>query len=215
MVGECIMKKIGIMGGTFNPIHNAHLVLGECSYEQFDLDKVWFMPSKNPPHKLNKNIASQKHRSNMIIKAIEDNPHFEFSDFELSRQGTTYTADTLTYLKEEYKETSFFFILGEDSLFNIENWKTPELIFEQTHIIAARRGSHSQDDIYKHIIYLKERFKKCEISLLDCPIYNMSSNFIRNKRKKEESIRYYVPKSVEHYIKKENLYTGGEVHGFI
>jgi len=78
MVGECIMKKIGIMGGTFNPIHNAHLVLGECSYEQFDLDKVWFMPSKNPPHKLNKNIASQKHRSNMIIKAIEDNPHFEF-----------------------------------------------------------------------------------------------------------------------------------------
>ena len=105
--------------------------------------------------------------------------------------------------------------IGEDSLFNIEGWKTPELIFEQTHIIAARRGSHSQDDIYKHIIYLKERFKKCEISLLDCPIYNMSSNFIRNKRKKEESIRYYVPKSVEHYIKKENLYTGGEVHGFI
>lgn len=209
------MKRIGIMGGTFNPIHNAHLLLGESSYEQFDLDTVWFMPSKNPPHKLNKNIASQKHRSNMIIKAIEDNSHFEFSDFELSRQGTTYTADTLSLLKEEYNETSFFFILGEDSLFAIENWKTPELIFEQAHIIVAGRGSHCQDEIYKQIIYLKERYKKCEISVLASPRFEISSDLIREKLKAEESIRYFLPKSVEEYIKKENLYVGGEVHGFI
>lgn len=210
-----MVKRIGIMGGTFNPIHNAHLVLGECSYEQFDLDAVWFMPSKNPPHKLDKNIASQKHRSNMIIKAIEDNPHFEFSDFELSRQGTTYTAETLTLLKEEYRDTYFFFILGEDSLFNIENWKTPELIFEQAHIITARRGSHRQEEIYKHIKYLNEKYQDCKISILDTPMFEISSHFIRDNIKEDKSIRYYVPKSVKKYIKEKNLYIGGEVHGFI
>src|SRR5690554_331928 len=123
------MKKIGILGGTFDPIQNAHLVLAECSYEQFDLDRVWFMPSKNPPHKINKYIESKEHRSNMIKLAIEDNPHFEFSDFELMRQGLTYTTDTLLMLNQEYTDVKFYFIIGEDSLFDLENWKKPHLLF--------------------------------------------------------------------------------------
>lgn len=92
------MKKIGIMGGTFNPVHNAHLIMAQAAYEQYGLDEVWFMPSKNPPHKDNRDIVSEEHRTRMIKSAIDAIPHFLFSDLELRREGITYTSDTVKLL---------------------------------------------------------------------------------------------------------------------
>lgn len=200
------------MGGSFNPIHNAHLILAECSYEQFDLDKIYFMPSKNPPHKLDKALASPQHRSNMIKQAISNNPNFEFSDFELIRQGTTYTAETLELLKEKYKDTDFYFILGEDSLLSIEKWRNPQVIFDLAYIIIGPRKTCNKENIYRHIDHLEDKFKAPKILVLDSPLFEISSNLIRNNIKKGKSIKYYVPKEVDQYIYKENLYMDGKIY---
>ncbi len=200
------MKKIGILGGTFDPIQNAHLVLAECSYEQFDLDIVWFMPSKNPPHKRNKYIEKKEHRSEMIKLAIEDNPHFEFSDFELTRQGLTFTTDTLLMLNQEYEDTKFYFIIGEDSLFELENWKKPHLLFELAHIVVARRGLSNDITVKKRISFVKEKYQTDSIELLDCPISNISSSSVRENLQCGKSIKYYVPQQVEQYISTNKLY---------
>ena len=104
------MARIGIMGGTFNPVHNVHLIMAEEARRQFRLKKVLFMPSKNPPHKKKKEIASEGHRKRMIEHAICDNPSFVFSDLELKREGTTYTSDTLAQLKRQYPKDKLYFI---------------------------------------------------------------------------------------------------------
>src|SRR5690606_12925515 len=106
------MKKIGIMGGTFNPIHYGHLFLAENAYEQMGLDQILFMPSNNPPHKKVKDIVSNEHRKIMVHIAIKDNPHFTLSTIELEREGTTYTADTLAILTREQPDTEFYFLVG-------------------------------------------------------------------------------------------------------
>lgn len=195
------------MGGTFNPIHNGHLMLAQCSYEQFKLDKIWFMPSKNPPHKLEEYIENEVHRTNMIKRAIKNNSNFELFTFELLREGLTYTVDTLKLLKKEYKNTSFYFIMGEDSLFQIETWKNPKELFELTPIILARRGGFLQKDLEKQMTYIKNKYES-NIQLLDSPIFEISSNFIRNNIKNGKSIKYYVAEEVEEYIYENKLYIG-------
>jgi nicotinate-nucleotide adenylyltransferase len=200
------MKKIGIMGGTFNPIHNAHLILAECSYEQFNLDKIWIMPSKNPPHKNRKLIENDKHRTQMVLRGINDNPHFELSTVELERNGVTRTSDTLQILCNKFLETSFYFILGEDSLFQIETWHRPDIILKLAHIIVAGRGEHPENQIIEQIEYLKSKYLCRSINKLDSPIIELSSHFIRDNIKKGKSIKYYVPGKVETYIYEHDLY---------
>ena len=120
-------KKIGIMGGPFDPIHVGHLILGEKAYEQLGLDRVWFMPSGNPPHKRNrKGQASNEQRVSMVKKAIAGNPHFELSLIEMNEDGYTYTYRTLERLKEENPDTDYYFIIGADSLYDFATWKKPE-----------------------------------------------------------------------------------------
>ena len=103
------MKQIGLMGGTFNPIHNAHLAMAAAALEQMALDEIWFMPSKNPPHKSSRDIVSEDLRSDMIRLAIQGAPQYIFSDFELRHEGTTYTAETLKRLQQEYPADRFYF----------------------------------------------------------------------------------------------------------
>ena len=106
------MARIGIMGGTFNPIHNGHIKLADTAYKELSLDKIWFMPSKIPPHKDNSTIVDEQHRVNMINLAISDYDYFELSELELKREGTTYTSQTLEYLSEYYPDDIFYFIIG-------------------------------------------------------------------------------------------------------
>ena len=122
-------RKIGIMGGTFDPIHIGHLILGEAAYEQFGLDEVWFLPAGNPPHKRNRaGRAKDAQRVEMVRRAIASNPHFVLCTKEMKDEGYTYSYRTLEAMRKEHPGTEFYFIIGADSLFYFDEWKNPERI---------------------------------------------------------------------------------------
>lgn len=199
------MKKIGIMGGTFNPIHMAHLMLAEQAYEQYHLDKVLFMLTKKPPHKSLNEIASNEHRIHMILEAIEGNPHFELSTVELEREGTTYTADTLTYLRSLNNDEEYYFIIGGDSLFHIDSWREPDRIFRLSHILAANRNQVAETELKNQVRKLIEQYN-ADIEIIGLPTMEISSHEIRGRCKAGKSIRYFVPSAVYRYIMEHKLY---------
>ena len=199
------MAKIGIMGGTFNPIHNVHLSMAEEARTQYQLDEVRFMPSKNPPHKNKQGIAADSHRKRMIQHAIQNYPYFSFSDLELEREGTTFTRDTLAYLTETCPEDQFYFILGGDSLASLESWKEPAFIFSHCHILAANRGDVSEDKITEWIHYYKEKYG-ANISEIQMPSQRISSEMIRSKLASGCDVSIYCPIPVTQYIRFHGLY---------
>ncbi len=198
-------KKIGIMGGTFNPIHIGHLILGQTALEQFQLDKVLFMPTKNPPHKRYDHILDDAIRAKMVELAIEDNPNFELSTFEMDREGITYTADTLSRLTKLHPDEEYYFIVGADSLFYIDKWKDPHTIFRLSKLVAAVRNHKTIDEMLQRITELNETFQG-SVELLNSPNIDISSSEIRDYLKNGNDIRYYVTTKVASYIKKNNLY---------
>ena len=204
------MSQIGIMGGTFNPIHNAHLTMAMAAYEQAGLDRIWFMPSKNPPHKNSSEIISEEHRSNMIKQAIKDTPYFAFSDFELRHEGTTYTAQTLKRLQKTYPDHRFYFLMGGDSLFELETWYHPEMIMKMTTILAFYRNGETMQQMYERAAYLTSNYQ-ADIRILSMPDMPISSSLIRSRILSGLSVSQMIPPDVEKYIFKENLYTTKEV----
>jgi len=200
------MKKIGIMGGTFNPIHNGHLFLAEHAFEQVKLDYVLFMPTMNPPHKTDTDVISAEHRLNMVKLAIKDNPNFKLSELELNRPGLTYTSDTLKILKEKETDTEFYFIVGADSLMMITTWKEPQTIFSLSTIVVGIRENYMLDELKEQAKYLEKTYNG-KIIFLDMPNIEISSENIRERIAGNKTIRYYVPNEVLEYIKTHNLYT--------
>ncbi|MBE5927618.1 MAG: nicotinate-nucleotide adenylyltransferase [Lachnospiraceae bacterium] len=199
------MKKVGILGGTFDPIHLGHLIIGENAYDECGLENVFVMPSGQPPHKENSTISDEKHRSTMVKLAIAGNKHFEYSDFELNRKGNIYTADTLELLTSKYPDTHFYFILGEDSLLDIEKWYEPARIMELCSIVVTHRNDGDDTLLNKHIEYLKCKYN-ADIIKLDVPLIDISSTNIRERVSQGKTIRYFVNSEVEGYIYKNNLY---------
>lgn len=199
------MAKIGIMGGTFNPIHNVHLIMAEEARQQFHLKQVLFMPSKNPPHKKKKNIASEEHRKRMIEHAIASNPLFAFSGLELAREGTTYTRDTIKQLKLLYPDDEFYFIVGGDSLAAMDKWRQPDYIFKNCHVLAANRDHTDEKEIRKWFDYYSKEYG-AKLSEIEMPSISVSSKMIRKKLAKSGSITNYVPDCVECYIRFNGLY---------
>jgi nicotinate-nucleotide adenylyltransferase len=199
------MKKVGIMGGTFNPIHNGHLFLAEHAFEQAGLDYVLFMPTMNPPHKTGIDIASAEHRINMVKSGIKSNPHFVISDIELNRPGITYTSDTLKALKENEPDTDYYFIVGADSLMMMDAWMEPQTVFRLSTIIVGGRGQFSYEQLDEQIRHLENTYDG-KIILLDMPHMDISSENIRDRVNKGKSIRYYVPDEVASYINMNGLY---------
>lgn len=198
-------KKIGIMGGTFNPIHIGHLIVGQTALEQFQLDKVLFMPTKNPPHKRYDYILDDAIRAEMVSLAIKDNKSFELSTFEMNREGITYTADTLLQLTKQNPNEEYYFIVGADSLFYIDRWKNPDTIFELSKVLAAVRWNTSREDMLQKVAELNETFQ-ASIELLESPNIDISSSEIRERAKNRMDIQYYVMPEVARYIHKNNLY---------
>ncbi|MHB8130383.1 MAG: nicotinate-nucleotide adenylyltransferase [Mobilitalea sp.] len=199
------MKKVGIMGGTFNPIHYGHLFLAEYAYDQIGLDQILFMPSKNPPHKVKPEDITDQQRSDMISLAITDNPHFELSSMELEREGMTYTADTLSILIKEHPNTKYYFIVGADSLFMMQNWMDPQTIFNLCTIVAASRDNVEKEKLQNHAEYL-ERVFSANILLLDMPTIQIASAVIRDRVVTNKSTRYYLPEAINLYIAENRLY---------
>lgn len=202
-------KKIGIMGGTFDPIHIGHLILAERAREQHQLDEIWVMPNGNPQYKSDRQVTDVNHRVEMVRLSIESNPHMKLSTIEAQRNGYTYTYETLEQLKVTYPDATFYFIIGADSLFSFENWKYPERIAPNCVLLIANRNRTPQAKLLEKIGYLQEKFH-IEIRLVDIPSIDISSEMLRNKAKIGESIRYYVTENVEEYILQHNLYNYGK-----
>lgn len=199
------IHRIGIMGGTFNPIHNGHLLVAEQAREEFQLDRVLFLPNGQSPHKQTLQIAEASRRCDMIKLAIGGNPFFQLDLTEVSEKRISYTYLTLQKLADSYPETELYFILGADSLFHLEEWKNPKEIFANCSILAAYREGETLNTFQKQIAYLAEKYN-ARIYPLHMPGFDVSSSNIRNRIRQNQTIRYLVPDKVEAYIKKFGLY---------
>lgn len=199
------MKKIGIMGGTFNPVHLAHLLLAESAYEQAGLSSVMFLPSKRTMEKANAYILPDEQRYRMLELAISGNPHFYLSDMELRRDGMTYTADSLTALKAEQPEAEFYFIVGGDALLTFASWKRPEVILQNAHLLATSRGSLTAAQICEAAEGIRRRFG-AKVQLFDTPVMEISSTELRRRLSKGRSVKYMVPEAVERFLTEQRCY---------
>lgn len=199
------MKKTGIFGGTFNPIHMAHLIIAETALEEAGLDEILFVPSGCSYLKDAADILPAKERIRMTGLAIEDNPRFALSTIETEREGNSYTCDTLLEFKEHYPDQEYYLIVGADNLFTMEEWKDPEVIFQNAKILAAVRGGKKRDDMEEKNKELEERFG-ADIALLNIKHVDISSSMIREKIAEGRSIRYMLPERVRQYILKNHFY---------
>lgn len=205
------MMKVGIMGGTFNPIHLGHIRLAKAAYEQFALDKVLFIPSGEPPHKQDQPIAAGEHRMKMVEFAIEDYPYFEACDIEIMREGYSYTSETLKELHKRNPDEEYYFILGADSLFQMEKWKKADEIFEQCVVLAANRDDIAEEEFLGEIKTLTEKFHG-DIRPLDTPMMHISSTQIRealndNVLDGEDEVNpRFLDQNVVNYILEHKLY---------
>lgn len=200
------MAHIGIMGGTFDPIHNGHLMLGRQACEEYGLDQVWFMPSGRPPHKTDHKVTAAGDRVQMVRLAIAHIPQFACSEFEIQRAGTTYTAETLRLLAEAYPQHQFHFIIGADSFYEIEKWYHPQEVMARVPLLVADRdypeAPRSMEDQAR---YLKETYH-ADIHFLHCEEMDVSSEELRRRICAGQSIRSYVPSAVADYIECRRLY---------
>lgn len=205
MVQEIIEKRIGIMGGSFDPIHIGHLILAEYAYEQFQLEKILFVPTGNPPHKDISIFSSSEHRLEMISLAIKKNPHFKLSLVEMERDGIIYTYETLELLKQQTPDVKYYFIMGADSMFSFEQWKEPSRITKNCTIVVATRENMDKQAVKDKVIFLKDKYQ-CQIEILDTPSLEISSRMLREKVKNNKTIKYFITEEVENYINEKRLY---------
>ena len=194
--------KIGVLGGTFDPIHLGHLMLAGAAKNQYGLDKVVFVPAFIPPNKLNRrDITPAPYRYEMVRLAIQDIPGFEISDIELSRPDISYTVDTLRSFKQQFPDAEFYLIMGEDTLQDLPRWQESEKIRDLAKILVADRESSTGAHAIKNE---KDRFEGSRIRMNVCPV---SSTEIRSRLLLPGSLGDLIPEKVERYIRKMNLYS--------
>lgn len=198
-------KKIGILGGTFNPIHVGHLLLAQNALEYCGLDKVLVMPSGCSYFKNPREVAPADDRVSMTALAIEDNDRFELSRIEADREGNSYTFETLDILCEQNPDTRYYYIIGADTLFSMETWKKPDAIFNKCTVVCARRNNLTDNELEDKARYLREHFK-ADVILMDIDEIPISSTFIRKQISQGKSCRYYLDDKVIKYIKEHELY---------
>ncbi|WP_276949026.1 nicotinate-nucleotide adenylyltransferase [Acetatifactor muris] len=198
-------KQIGILGGTFNPIHIGHLILAEWVLDALALDEVWFMPTGCPYLKDSAEVLPGRERLRMTELAVADHPLFRSSDLEVKREGHTYSYETLEQLKQLYPRNRFFFIVGADCLFSIENWKNPQRIFDACILAAAVRDEISPAEMEKKKYELEQKFK-AEIMLVPFVSMSVSSTEIRRRIAGGFSVKYLVPDKVLNYINEKGFY---------
>ncbi len=198
-------RKIGIIGGTFNPIHMGHLIMAEQALHEFGLDKILFIPTGISHFKDQNVVLDKEIRVRMTAGAIKENPNFELSTIEADRPGNSYTYETLNELKTANPETELYLIIGADNLFQIEYWKEPAKIMADAVIIVAVRSGQNVGDLEDKADRLKEMYK-ADVRLLKMPYIDISSTDIRQRIKEGKSIRYFVADDTRKYIEDNNLY---------
>ncbi len=195
--------RIGIMGGTFDPLHMAHLIAAEEARTAFDLERVVFVPAGEPPHKAQYRISDAEHRYAMTLLGTDDNPHFEVSRIEIERPGPSYSVDTIRALQGVTgAEVELYFIAGADEILEIESWRESDALPELARFIAVPRPGFDLLELERR---LPPKFLS-SIDVLRMPEIDISATEIRRRVAAGKSIRYLVPSSVEAYIRKNGLY---------
>lgn len=195
--------RIGIMGGTFDPIHYGHLRAADDAHTAFDLSEVIFVPSGHPPHKVGKKVTPPELRYMMTLLATISCPYFSVSRIEIDRDGASYTFDTLKALHSmpKYKNAEFYFITGLDAVLDIVSWKNPEEVIKQCKFVAVSRYGYT----HKRVESLPQEIRS-DIIPLEIPLLAISSTELRDRVRRDWSIRFLVPDAVENFIAKNELY---------
>ncbi|KXK50347.1 MAG: nicotinic acid mononucleotide adenylyltransferase [Chlorobi bacterium OLB5] len=196
------MKRIGILGGTFDPVHLGHLIIAENTAEQVHLDEVMFIPSKTPPLKNINNISEPVHRLNMLKLAVRGNPGFVINDIEINSEGSEpdYTVNTLLKLREQYinEQVKFYLIIGMDQLINLDKWKDPGKLFLLSEVVVINRPGYL-------VTQVENEYSRQTI-MVPVPNIDISSTDIRYRVSENRSIKYLVTPEVENYIYEHKLY---------
>ncbi len=196
--------RIGLYGGTFDPIHLGHLIVMENVINYMNLDRIIILPSSNPPHKKDKKITNVNTRVEMVSEAIKDNDKIILSTFESTDQVVRYTHDTIKYFTDSLKGHEIFYIMGEDSFMTIDTWKNYKYILDSNIIVFSREGIDSESQFVEKV--KKVRKDNPNIFLVNSLSINISSTLIRSLVKDEKSIKYLVKDEVAYIIKQRNLY---------
>jgi nicotinate-nucleotide adenylyltransferase len=201
--------RIGIFGGSFDPVHLGHLLIAERAYEQFELTQVRWIPAAFAPHPQLKETATAAHRLAMVQLAISGNPHFVCDDRELRRGGVSYTVDTLLEIRRELPQAELCLVIGADSLREFSKWRQPEMICQLAHVVVVARGGQPRLELNELAKYLSPAKSPEQLEIehqLRMPQLEISSSEIRQRVQRQRSIRYMVPAAVEAYILEHNLY---------
>jgi len=197
--------KLGIFGGTFDPIHYGHLILAETAREACRLEEVRFLPAFSPPHKQNQKVTTGKQRVEMLEFATAGFPEFVVDQRELKREGTSYTVDTLTEMTGQFPEAELHFLMGADSLIDLPNWREPQRIAELAKIVAVNRDNRSSEDLRKIVSNLPASIQRSVI-ILEMPNIGIAASDLRLRISENWSIRFLTPRPVERYILEHRLY---------
>lgn len=202
------MRRVGVMGGTFDPVHYGHLVVAEEVFAALDLAEMLFVPAGEPPHKPDRVITAARHRLAMLELAIASNPHFSISRVDLVRPGPSYTVETLRLLREQLGEqTALYFVIGWDSLEYLLTWYDPAGILAQlSYLVAVRRPGYNEDEGYRDELETRLPGLKQRLLVVAAPQFDISSTDLRQRVAERRPIKYQVPESVEKYIRQYTLY---------
>jgi len=201
------VRRMGLMGGTFDPIHQGHLVTAEAVRSRFQLDKVVFVPSGQPPHKEGKTITPKEKRYLMTELATVTNPYFEVSRVELSRPGASYAIDTVLYFRELLSaDSEIYFITGADAIMEIISWKDVDRLFANCTFIAATRPGFNLSEMHRTMEKQLKPEHLQKIIPIEVPAMAISSTDIRRRVSEGRTIKYLLPEAAENYIYKNDLY---------
>lgn len=189
------MKKIGLLGGTFDPPHYGHLIIANEAMTQCQLDEVWFIPTYVPPHKQGLKVTKPEHRVNMVKLAIASHSSFRLCMIEIERKGPSYTYDTIKKLRESYDDVHFYFIIGADMVEDLPNWKNIDQLRQLITFIAIERPGFSIQTNQSN-----------SVKVVQAPLFDVSSTFLRERFKNKQTTRFYLPDNVRHYIEENHLY---------
>ncbi len=199
-------KKIGILGGSFNPIHIGHILMCRYTYEELNLEKVYLMPNEKPPHKKDELMLDAAHRLNMCKIVDENNDFLETIAVEVGNNKTNYTVETMKHLlSKKFRNSEIYFIVGADSLLQIETWREYKKLFKLINFVCIMRPTYDLNKVEKKISQLEEKYD-IKIKRIEMPLIGISSTNIRNRISKNKSVKYMLDSDVIAYIDSNNLF---------